>query len=284
MTYSANSYFSNSVQGVPQVAGDVDIFANDASPKFVIGYKLEFADGRVFRYAQFGATVSHGGVVVATDESGSCTVENALVPVVPSSANTTSDGTVGSKYLQITEPSITTDQFAGGYLVVIAGTGRGYTYRIKGNSSCNLSDAPASGDIRMELYDKIQAELNAASDVNVIGCKYSDLKPALAGTDEIPCGVSTRAMTADYYGWVQTKGIGVCALNAATTCLVGDILVLAAIDNTAELGSVARIGQFSTSTELAQLATEPIIGICTSTVTSAAGVYQVYVGVDLMLE
>jgi hypothetical protein len=280
MVVSSNNYFSNSIQGVPQVGGDIDLFANDASPKFHLGYKVETADGRVFRYSHFGAAVTYGGTVVSTDVSGSETVENALVPVASASAATTTDGLAGYKYIEITEPSITTDQFAGGYLTVIAGTGRGYTYRIRGNTSCNLSDAPASGNIRMELYDKLQASLNAASDINVIGCPYSNLIGALVGTDEVPVGVTTRGMTATYYGWVQTKGVCAVQVNTTTTCAIGDILVLAAVAGTGEIGTVASMGQYATSKAI--LANEPLVGVCLQTVTDAAN--GCYVGARLMLE
>ena len=126
--------------------------------------------------------------------------------------------------------------------------------------------------------------MNAASDINVVANKYANLEAALVGTDEVPVGVTTRAMTAAYYGWLQTKGVALCALNASTTCAIGDIVVLAAVNNTGEAGSVATLGQFTTSTEVAQLTTEPLIGVCIQTVTSAAGVEQVFVAVDLMLE
>ena len=281
MTVSTNSYFSNSI-GIPQLPEDFDKFRQDVLPRYPVGFKVELADGRVFRYGHFGAAVTYAGHVVSADVSGSATVENGLTTVAPGSAAVTTDGTVGSKYIEITEPSITDSQFAGGYLTVIAGTGRGYTYRIKGNTVCGLPDGPASGNIRMELYDKIQATLNAASDINVIGNKYANLIGALVGTDEVPVGITCRGMTAAYWGWVQTKGIAAVAVNTTTTCAIGDILVLAAVNGTGEIGTVASLGQYTTSTELIQVAHEPLIGVCVQTVTDATN--GCYIGADLMLE
>ena len=283
MAVSTNSYFSNSLQGVPQVAGEVDIFANDASPKFPIGYKLETADGRVFRYSHFGAAVEHAGVVVSSDVSESATVENGLTTVAPASAAVTTDGTTGYKFIEVTAAAVTADQYAGGYLTVIAGTGRGYTYRIKGNTACGLPDGPASGNFRLELYDKIQATLNAASDINVIACKYANLEAALVGTDEVPAGITTRGMTSAYYGWIQTKGPAAVLVNTATTCAIGDILVLTAVLGAGQAGAVATMGQYTTSDAgHNEYVTEPIVGTCIQTVTTAAD--GVYVGANLMLE
>ena len=281
MAVSTNSWFSNSI-GVPQLPEDFDLYRQDASPRYAVGYKVELADGRVFRYGHFGAAVTYAGTVVSADVSESATVENGLTTVAPASAAVTTDGTAGYKFVESTEPSITKDQFAGGYLTVIAGTGRGFVYRIKGNTVTGLPDGPASGNFRLELYDKVQTTLTADSDINVIGCKYANLEAALVGTDEVPAGVTMRGMTATYYGWIQTKGIGLAAVNTTTTCAIGDILVLAAIDAAGEAGCVATLGQYTTSTEVSQLTTEPLVGVCVQAVTTIAN--GNYVGANLMLE
>ena len=283
MAVSSKNYFSNTVQGVPQIAGDVDLFANDANPKFTIGYKLETADGRVFRYSHFGAAVTYAGTVVSPDVSESASVESGLVVVAPASSAITTDSTAGYKNIEITEPAITKNQYAGGYLTVIAGTGRGYTYRIKGNTVCGLPDGPASGTMRLELHDKLQASLTADSSVNVIASKYANLESALVGTDEVPVGVTTRGMTANYYGWVQTKGVAAVSVNTTTTCAIGDILVLSAVLGTGLAGTVATMGQYTTSAAgHNEYVTEPLVGTCIQTVTNAAN--GCYVGANLMLE
>lgn len=280
MAVSTNSYFSNSIQGpLPE---DFDIFRQDSTPRYAVGYKVEMSDGRVFRYAHFGAAVTYPGELVSTDVSESATVENGLTTVAPASAATTTDGTAGYKYVEVTEPSITADQFAGGYLTVIAGTGRGYTYRIKGNTVCGLPDGPASGNVRIELYDEIQASMTADTDLNVIGCKYANLEGATVGTDEVPAGITCRAMTAAYYGWIQTKGVAAVKVSPTTTSAVGDILVMAAINGSAETGAVCTMGQHNTSDKASELINEPIIGVCIQTVTTAAN--GCYVGANLMLE
>jgi hypothetical protein len=280
MAVSDISYFSNSIQ--TPMPEDFDLYRQDASPRYAVGYKVELVDGRVFRYSHFGAAVARPGMVVSTTVSESATVENNITTVAPGSSASGSDGTAGSRYIEGTMAAITKDQFAGGYLTVIAGTGRGYTYRIKGNTVTGLPDGPASGNFRLELNDKVQATLTAVSDINVIGCKYANLKGATANTDEVPAGVTMRAMTANYYGWIQAAGIGLALVSATTTSAIGDILVLAAINNTAEAGAVATMGQHTTSTSIVQLVTEPIVGTCIQTVTTAAD--GCYVGINLMLE
>jgi len=202
MAVNALSYFSNSIQGIPGIAGDVDLYASSTTPKFQIGYKICRQDGAEFAYANFGATTG-AGLLVSQDLSESSLVDSDNIVVAPASAATTTDGTVGSKFLEVTLAAVTADQYAGGYLTITDDTGEGYTYRIKGNTA---TDNPASGNIRIELYDKLAVALDATSDIAITGSLYANLEPATT-TDVAAAGVSMTAQAAADYGWVQTKGV-----------------------------------------------------------------------------
>lgn len=260
MAYSTESRIPNAVVGVPQVAGDFDKFASHSSPKFNLGYKVETSGGKIYRYSHFGADTNRGVLVgVDLNESSENDLDNEVI--APASANNTSDGTIGSKFLEINLDAATSDsgadidtgQFAGGTLVITDDTGEGYSYNIVGNTA---SDVPADQNIRMELAEPLQVALDATSDIAIQGSPYSNLEIATAATDAIVSGVtcSTIDESAAAWGWIQTSGdCGV--LQDAGTVAVGDTVVLSAITS----GAIGAFGGTAGATAI-DMASEEIVG------------------------
>jgi hypothetical protein len=255
MAVNSKSYSSNSKVGVPQVAFNFDIFDSSSTPKFALGHMIEIQDGRRLRYASFGYGVSQNRCV-SMDLSESQAALNCVTVVAPASAATTTDGTAGSKHVEGTMASVGGSTWAGGYLVVTAGTGRGYTYRIKGNTVTGLPDGPASGNVRIELYDPIQTTLTADSDVIVVGQRFSNCEHTTYATDMLVAGVTTRAHVLGNYGWVQTRGpIGI--LEEGTIPQGSLVVPSDGVD-----GAVAQMGNYVSSTDILDVAQMPIIGYC----------------------
>jgi len=202
MAVATTSYFSNSIQGIPQIGGDVDLYVSGTTPKFAIGYRIQRQDGAEFVYSHFGATTG-AGQLTSQDLSESSLVDSDNIVIAPASAETVTDGTVGSKFLQVTLAAVTAGMYAGGYLTITDDTGEGHTYRIKGNTA---TDDPATGDFRIELCDKIVVALDATSDIAITGSLYANLEPSTT-TDTAVSGVSMVAQAAADYGWVQTAGV-----------------------------------------------------------------------------
>lgn len=204
MAHSTSSTFNGSKQvGVPQVAGAFDKFEAHATPKFVLGYKVESGDGSVYRYSHFGDDTNRGQMV-SQDLSESSVVDTDDAVIAPASCVTTTDGTLGSKYLQMTLASVTVDQYAGAKFVTTDDTGEGYTYDIVGNTA---TDDPATGDIRIQLAQPLQVALDATTDVAILGSRYSNLE-ASTTTDVSVAGVacSTMDVSVAAYGWIQSEG------------------------------------------------------------------------------
>lgn len=215
MSISTSSYFSNSMQGIPQVGGEIDLFSSSTTPKHAIGYRIQRQDGAEFVYSHFGAA-SVRGLLVSQDISESGAVDANMTVVAPASSQTTTDGTTGFKFVEITDAGVTAGDFAGGYFCPIDETGEGYTYRIKGNTT---TGNPASGNYRLELYDPIQADVAADTQTVIVGSVYANLEPAVAA--EVPCaGVTVVTQAAADYGWVQTKGV-VSILGEGSAMAVG---------------------------------------------------------------
>lgn len=238
MALNSDSYFSNAIQGVPQVGSDVNILETHAAPKFALGTKFERQDGNVYRYAYVN-TATNAGTMVAADFSDAGVVVTDNIVIDPASAvavagETIAPGAVGSHYVEITLAAVTANQFAGGYLAIEDGSGEGFLYRIKGNTA---TGTPASGNIRIELYDPIKVRLSPNSDIIIAPCATNSVVAATTATDAVAVGVLCATTTASLpFAWVQTAGTALCLQDG--TLALGDPLVMSR--NTA--GSVMQFG------------------------------------------
>lgn len=253
MAISSYSYFNSKSQPIPTLSGRFNKFAADTYPKYPLGFKVETSDGSVYRYTQFGADTNRG-VLVSTDisETGIADTDNSIL--APASTVSTTDGKIGSRFVEITAAGITANEYAGGKFITTDDTGEGYTYDIKGNTA---TDNPASGTFRLELHQPLQVALDATTDYSIAPCLYSDVETATAGTDDFVVGVSCANMTTatTAFGWIQTKGV-VAVLQDAKVPTVGQVMVLSHLTN----GAVGPLG--GTSTTATDYGKYPIVGYC----------------------
>jgi hypothetical protein len=196
MAHSLKSQMSIAAAGVPQIVGSFDKFANDASPKYNIGFKVELNDGTVYRYAQFGAAVGPGKMV-SQDLSESSVVDTDGVAIA--------DAAIGSKTPRLVLASVTSNQYAGGKIVATDDAGEGYTYDIVSNTASATIDSVANMVVFTIAQPLQVAWVTTATDFAIIGNLYSNLEIATT-TDTVASGVTAGNMTKDYWGWVQTEG------------------------------------------------------------------------------
>lgn len=212
---------NNNNPGVGAVVKE-SVFDMHSTAKYSVGTRKSLGDGRMYRYAHFGEDTATG-LLVSQDvsESTSLSGSGAFVVVASASAQTTTDGLINDKFIEITASSITANQYAGGYLVINDSTGEGYVYRIKSNTA---TDDPASGNFRVELKDKLQLAVGIATELGILGDKYANLESAIGdGSDEILAGVTVSAMDISEasYGWVQTQGPCIVAYDAVAAITLG---------------------------------------------------------------
>lgn len=248
-------YHSNAIQGVPQVGADFNIFDMHLNQKYAVGTRIQRQDGNEYVYAHFlndttqglvvGPDVSEGGEIAGVDDS----------VLAPASCQTVTDCTIGSKFVEMTNAGIVADEHAGGYFTVIGDTGSGYTYRIKGNTA---TGNPASGTVRIELYEPLQVALDATSDVHILGSKYAQLIAATGagGENNLAVGVTCSNMdvSAAPYGWIIVKGIGGALVDG--TIAAGEAVSLS--DGVAGAVQIAGGG----TTAVADIFDERVIGQC----------------------
>jgi len=284
MAVSTSVWHSNSIQGVPGIGVDVDIFANHTTPKFAVGQRYTRQDGAEFVYSHFGAaagTISTGGIVVSTDlsESGTAQAGGRILAsgsVTAIAGETITPGTVGSHYVQIIGGGISADEFAGGYFQTCEGDGGLYNYRIKGNTSSSAKTTGAKLTYYVELYETLQQTLATAqnTDFRIVGSLYANLESASAGTDAFIAGVTTAShMATNSYGWVQRKGFAGVRTDASETS-TGSAVAL----STAEPGLVSgELPRYRNSNSQPG----PIIGFCVAS--AHAGTADQLIGVMLTL-
>ena len=217
MAVLASTITSFAAIGVPTAVGNFDLFESTTAAKLPLGFKVEDVSGNIYRWGHFGAATT-SGLVVSQDISESTVADSDNVILAPASCVNTTDGTIGSRFVEITLATVTANQYAGGKFITTDDAGEGYTYPIIGNTA---TDDPASGTIRLELGKPLQVALTAATDFTIIGNPYGNLEPATAATDFVPVGVALATQAADDYGWVQTKGtVGIYSTTTGADTIV----------------------------------------------------------------
>ena len=185
--------------------------------KLKLGTKGVTPDGRVFYYARNGsAAITTAGMIV---DAGTALTVNAHDMDVPAAANTA--GTTGIT-ISVPTTDLTKDQYADGYIIFNDGPGEGEVYRIKSHPAHDASD---TNDvvITIDEPDGIRTATTTSSLCGFLVNPYAAVKIIDGdGTMETGAlGVTTMPMTASYYGWIQTAGIGSVAVGAAVG-VVGD--------------------------------------------------------------
>ena len=184
----------SSLTSVPLIFG-ADLLSNSSTQLMDVGCYAETTDGRGYRYALVGAAaatvagkVYQGKALDATNDQVSGGISVAAAAIGATSVTTTSTLTW------------TENEFAGGYMAVVVTPGQGYTYRIKGNTAA----AAAVGTFYLD--DPIQIALTTSSKIIVVQNTYKGIVIEPGTPTAAIAGVPNSIITAEYYGWVQTKG------------------------------------------------------------------------------
>ena len=258
MALNTATYYSNSIQGIPAIGADVNLYATHTAPKYAAGFLVERADGNRFRYCHVGGAVNSNTLVGHTTATGGATY-NAVTVVAPASAQTVPQeypilaGSVGSHFVEITVASIVANKYQGSYLVTTAGTGIGNTYRIIGNTA---TGNPATGNLRLQLAEPLVAALTAATGTIIVSSFFTDL--ALTATSSAQAtGVLMATTTATTpWAWVCTRGVVGCQEDGTNAVVAGQELMASAVTS----GAYASISVSTGTLLVATAFSSPIIG------------------------
>ena len=248
-----------------------DIKSLDTSKQVMLGTAGMTADGRGFRYVQFGgtSTITSGKVVTAPVITASTAgFQGMTITAVGTSTQVTANLAKGSTILVLSNTgatAITQDQFAEGNLDILVGAlgiTSSYSYKIVGNTACVAS----SGYVTVELDEPLvnTTALVPGTDIaNLQVSPYSAVNTsstAAAVVGVTICPVPNTASVTNY-GWVQTSGESAVVNDANAVITVGGAFaqstttagaVITATASTLPIIGVARVA-------MAQSAVSPVI-------------------------
>jgi len=159
-----------------------------------LGSMITGADGREFRWVLAGASN-----LVAGDLQQS----PAIVANHQNMASTTQ--AIGDTQITVTlgNTAATANQYAGGYVFVNAGTGKGLTYQIASHPAAN-----ASATLVLTLADPIVvATLTSDTKTSLYPNPYNGVIINPTTPTGVAVGVAPWALTTATYGWIQVHGI-----------------------------------------------------------------------------
>jgi len=173
--------------------------------KHKLGTRMTFDDGRVFRYCEVGAADIAAGAIVQAP-AGVANHDMDLAIATAASGVTSLTVTLGGT-------AATKNQYKDGYLYINDGTGQGSIYKIKSNAA---GDSSGTCVITLDEEDgTVTAVTNGDTIVGLSVNPYSNVIISPTTVSNIVVGVAPRALTTDYYGWLQTWGPAAVLCNAA---------------------------------------------------------------------
>lgn len=238
--------------------------STDASLSTLVGNRFQSEDYREFVLIQNGGTalvagnLIQGPVSIGSTHTGLAVVANAAIGATQ--ITVTLGGTLA-----------TTNQYAGGFGVISAGTGIGQTLRIASHPS-----GTSSGNVILTLEDPLSVAITSSTskvsltlnpygsvngtDVRTSGCVISPTTATgpTVGVTISPIPASTT--TVPSYGFIQTKGAVAC-LNDSTTAIGLDVMPSSAVAGAVVTYVVATRNRVGTSTVAGETTKAQIINI-----------------------
>jgi len=220
---------ANVIEGLVNTS-EPDIYAQSSVQLYPLGSKLEFADGRLFRYGKFGATSTNvplARMVVNANAEGAVT---GFVADDGFEGNLYAAAAVGDEYVDLwtiiaaSATGIRTTNYAKNFfedgMLAIYAANQYCEYRICGN------DVTSTPYTRVYLDEPLKVALTVGTTaayvtagtltastggigVTAYTSIYSQLKDGVAEGSTFTSAMGVflgTAFTADYFGWIQRKG------------------------------------------------------------------------------
>lgn len=185
-----------------------DIYAQSATQLYPLGTKLEFADGRLFRYAKWGETDTSAPIARML-ANGNLVPGSAATVGYEGTLDSTSDYSVGDTTLVINDTADRDENHYEDGMLTVFPSGHYCAYRIAGNEAASSVD-----DVTIYLSDPngLQTALVVASTgITAYPSVFSNLltpnscSSGAAYTSAVGLYIG-NTMTDNYFGWVQRRG------------------------------------------------------------------------------
>lgn len=186
---------------MPQKMGawNQGLYEISATAKEIVGTKREDMFGNIYRYAKAGATaLSPGKMTTAPQLNADWTNESVTTAVA-----------VGGTQVTITHVAVgadvlAADYFKGGQLHINDAAGEGHWYRILSSTAMTATSTTCT----FTIEEGVKVALTTSSEATPVPSPY--MATVISGTEtHNATGTPLVDVTAEYYYWSQTKGLGV---------------------------------------------------------------------------
>lgn len=175
----------------PSLIFDLDPYKESSVKEHALGQVAETADGRKFRYSWMGEAITIGRLCTGP------AIDTALATMAVIT------GAADAVEINFTNGATTTTAgyFDEGFATISFGTGAGQIFKIQ-----RLPALSSGASSYVYLEDPISTALDTTSKLDLVQNPNSQVLMTATAT-LTPVGVSLRAFTTQYYGWLQTRGV-----------------------------------------------------------------------------
>ena len=195
------------------------------APRWDIGTKLETADGRVFRGTLNGGTGLESQVLCQSKIDA--TMDALALQTKASVDDRSIKLTNATTFLSLNEAK-------GGYVAIWLDADpatEAQVFRIWSNNVTVTSGGTTTATLVLWPGLKVLEAVPIASGLgSIVINPFSQVIVCPAGATALPVGVTTVNITADYYGWLQTRGIIAVKADDSDTGTIGDRITVGTTD------------------------------------------------------
>lgn len=172
-----------------------EIYKTYSTPKHRLGSIIDFPDGRRFRFALNGATALAAAVLVQSPVPAANHL-NQAVAAAAAAGDTRISVTLGAT-------AAAKDLYKDGYIYINDAAGEGHVYRVKGHE---LIGSAGTGWINLYEDSPVVVALTTSSEYTLIRNPFAQVIIHPSPATALPVGVTMRAVAANAYCWLQTRG------------------------------------------------------------------------------
>ncbi len=186
-----------------------DQFGDQVDALFPISTKMSLPDGRLYRYAESGGTVTANKLCEGEQHAGLVT-ENILGNIAVGDIETG---------LENTSRAIDIDDLKDGYYMMESIEGLGAYYTVKENLAVTSGTPGTTADalfLKEGLYFRVAMTDGANAAFSAFKPLWKDIvvKPASDPTGMV-CGIPPSVIASGDWGWCQTAGVASCIYDAS---------------------------------------------------------------------
>jgi len=189
-----------------------DVYTQDSAQQYPLGTKLEYADGRVFRYGKVGATSTGAPIARLVGNANQCPGTTGLEDVDGYEGNLYVAVTVGDIYCDLYQDQADVENFYEDGMLAVFPSGHYVEYRIAGNELGDGTSVRVYIDAENGFRTAMTAgtaEATGGTGVTAYKSIYSQMKQigaeGIGYMSAIGMCLAT-GFTVNYFAWIQRRG------------------------------------------------------------------------------